>query len=375
MEHYLDNSATTKVSEKAALKAYEVMTQNYGNPSSLHLKGILAEHELAAARKTVAKCLGALSEEIFFTSGGTEANNIALFGTAEAKKRRGKKIIISSIEHSSIIEAAKKLEKDGFKITAVPPQSDGIIHPDDILNEVDAETVMVSVMSVNNETGAVMPAGEIFTAVKEKNNSIICHTDAVQAFGKIQVNAKKLAADLISVSAHKVHAPKGCGAIFIKKGVRIVPCQYGGEQEMKIRPGTEALPLIAAFGTACGEFDLTADYEKVKSLSDYAKEKLSGIDGVIFNSPANALPYVLNISAGGVRSETMLHFLEELNVFVSSGSACAKGKPSYVLNEMGIKKDRADSALRISFSKHNTKDDIDALCAGIEKGLQMLVHR
>lgn len=375
LEHYLDNSATTAVSEKAARKAFEIMTQNYGNPSSLHLKGMQAEQELSAARRTVAKCLGALSEEIFFTSGGTEANNIALFGTAEAKKRRGKKIIISSIEHSSIIEAAKKLENDGFEVVAVSPQSDGIIYTDDIINEVDSDTIMVSVMSVNNETGAVMPIGEIFTAVKEKNNDIICHTDAVQAFGKIQVNAKKLGADLISVSAHKIHAPKGCGALFIKKGVRIVSCQYGGEQERKIRPGTEALPLIAAFGTACSEFDLNADYEKVKLLNNYAKEKLLKIDGVVLNSPANALPYVLNISAGKVRSETMLHFLEELDVFVSSGSACAKGKPSYVLGAMGIDKKRADSALRISFSKHNTKDDIDELCDGIEKGIKMLAHR
>lgn len=375
LEHYLDNSATTAVSEKAAKKAYEIMTQNYGNPSSLHFKGMQAEKELEKARSIIAKTLGANSDEIFFTSGGTEANNTALFGTAEAKKRRGKKIVISSVEHSSIIETAQKLENDGFEVARVSPQSDGIVHTEDILNEVDSNTIMVSVMRVNNETGAVMPVDEIFAEVKAKNSDIVCHTDAVQAFGKILVNAKKLNADLLSVSAHKVHAPKGCGVLYVKKGVRIVPHQYGGEQEKKIRPGTEALPLIGAFGVACSEFDIDANLKKITELNNYAKEMLLKIDGVLLNSPKNALPYVLNISAGRVRSETMLHFLEELDVFVSSGSACAKGKPSHVLNAMGIDKNRADSALRISFSKLNTKDDINALCSGIEQGLKMLVHR
>ena len=375
LEHYLDNSATTVVSQKAAETALRIMTQNYGNPSSLHLKGIQAEYELTKARKIIAKSLGAQPEEVFFTSGGTEANNTALFGTAQAKKRRGNKIIISSVEHSSIIESADRLERDGFEVVRVAPQSDGTIHADDIAQVVDDNTILVSVMMVNNETGAVMPVESIFAAVKEKNSEVLCHTDAVQAFGKLKMNAKKLNADLISVSAHKVHAPKGCGALFVKKGVRIIPCQYGGEQERKIRPGTEALPLIAAFGTACSEFDIDANYDKAEMLSAYAKEKLLSIEGVMINSPLNHLPYVLNISVGKVRSETMLHFLEELDVFVSSGSACAKGKPSHVLSAMGFDKNRADSAIRISFSKFNTKEDIDALCGGIRKGLEVLAHR
>lgn len=375
MEHYLDNSATTVVSQKAAEAALRMMTQNYGNPSSLHLKGMQAEAELTKARKIISKALGALPEEVFFTSGGTEANNTALFGTAQAKKRRGNKVVISSVEHSSVIEAAEKLEKDGFEVVRIAPQSDGIVHADDIVQVVDDNTILVSVMMVNNETGAVMPVENIFSAVKEKNSGTVCHTDAVQAFGKLKINAKKLNADLISVSAHKVHAPKGCGALFVKKGVRIIPHQYGGEQEKKFRPGTEALPLIAAFGTACSEFDIEANYNKVSELSAYAKKMLLDIDGVKLNSPENHLPYVLNISAGRVRSETMLHFLEELDVFISSGSACAKGKPSHVLSAMGLDKNRADSALRISFSKYNTKEDIDALCSGIRTGLETLAHR
>lgn len=375
MEHYLDNSATTVVSQKAAENALRIMTQNYGNPSSLHLKGMQAEVELNKARRIIAVALGAMTEEVFFTSGGTEANNTALFGAAQAKKRRGNKIVISSVEHSSIIEAAEKLEKDGFEVVRIAPQSDGIVHIDDIVQVVDDNTILVSVMTVNNETGAVMPVESIFSAVKEKNSNVLCHTDAVQAFGKLKINAKKLNADLISVSAHKVHAPKGCGALFVKKGVRIIPHQYGGEQEKKLRPGTEALPLIAAFGTACSEFDIDENYNKVSELSDYAKERLLSIDGVKLNSPSNHLPYVLNISAGRVRSETILHFLEELDVFVSSGSACAKGKPSHVLSAMGFDKKRADSAIRISFSKYNTKEDIDALCSGIRTGLETLAHR
>lgn len=375
LEHYLDNSATTVVSENAAKKALEIMTCNYGNPSSLHLKGMYAEQELTAARRSVAKALSAQNEEIFFTGGGTEANNTALFGTVRAKKRRGNKIIVSSVDHSSIIEAAKQLENNGFDVVYINPDSNGIISADAVLKEVDSSTVMVSVMTVNNETGAIMPISDIFSAVKAKNNEIICHTDAVQAFGKMKINAKKLGADLISVSGHKVHAPKGCGALFIKKGVHIVPLHYGGEQESKIRPGTEALPLIAAFGVACTEFKIEENLNRIQSLNEYARLKLSKIDGVVFNSPQNALPYVLNISAGRVRSETMLHFLEELDVFVSSGSACAKGKPSHVLSSMGISRERADSALRISFSKFNTKEDVDVLCSGIEQGLKTLAHR
>ncbi len=375
MEHYLDNSATTAVSKAAADTAYRVMTQAYGNPSSLHSKGMEAETELKRARKSVASKLRVSDEEILFTSGGTEANNLALFGAAYATCRTRKKIIISSVEHSSVTEAAKRLETEGFIVERISPRPDGIVHPEDVAAAADENTAIVSIMIVNNETGAVMPVSEIFAAVKEKDEKILCHTDAVQAFGKLAVKARALGADLISVSGHKVHAPKGVGALYIKKGVRLVPRQYGGEQEKRIRPGTENLPAIAALGAACDEFDVDGNFEKVRALNAYAKEKLLSIDGVELNSPENALPYVLNISAGRVRSETMLHFLEERDVFVSSGSACAKGKPSHVLSALGLSRERADSALRISFSKHNTKDDVDALCEGIALGLKVLAHR
>ena len=240
-----------------------------------------------------------------------------------------------------------------------------------MLEKVDENTILVSVMCVNNETGAIMNVTDIFSAVKAKNSDVICHTDAVQAFGKISLSASRLHADLISVSGHKIHAPKGVGAIFVKKGVRLVPLHYGGEQEKKLRPGTEAIPLIAAMGVACGEFNIDKNYDYVSKLNSYAKDKLLKIDGVSLNSPENALPYVLNISAGKVRSETMLHFLENLEVYVSSGSACAKGKPSYVLESMNIGRDRADSALRISLLQNLTQRQISThFVTVLEKGLE-----
>ena len=372
--HYLDNSATTMVSPEAAKKALEMMTEVFANPSSLHAFGIRAEAEVEAARKAVAAQLGCSDEEILFTSGGTEANNLALFGVAEARKRRCRKIVVSSVEHSSVIEAAKKLENDGFTVVYVAPRADGIIHPEDVAAAVGDDTSLVSVMRVNNETGAVMPVADIFEEVRDVNPDVICHTDAVQAFGKLECKVKKLGADLLTVSAHKVHAPKGCGALYIKKGVRLVPRQYGGEQQKKRRPGTEAAQNIAAFGVACEQFDIRANAAYVRQLNDYAKEKLLSIEGVVLNSPADALPYVLNITAGRVRSETMLHHLEKREIYLSSGSACAKGKPSHVLSAMGYDKNRADSALRVSFSKYNTKEDIDALAEGIAIGLQTLAH-
>ena len=373
--HYLDNSATTAVSDAAARKALEIMTDNFGNPSSLHTLGINAEHELEEARVSVARAVGADSGEITFTSGGTEANNLAVFGAAEAKRRTCRRVIISSVEHSSVIEAAKKLSDDGFEVVRISPAEDGAVRPGDVAAAVTQDTSLVSVMLVNNETGAANPVADIFEAVRLRNRNVICHTDAVQAFGKLDFKVKKLGADLLTVSAHKVHAPKGCGALYVRKGVRILPRQIGGEQEKRLRGGTEPLPAIAAFGVACGEFDIDRNLALVTELNNYARERLLQIGGVVINSPESALPYVLNISAGRVRSETMLHFLEEREIYVSSGSACAKGKPSHVLSAMGYSKQRADSALRISFSKLNTRDDVDALAEGIALGLQTLAHR
>ena len=375
LEHYLDNSATTKVSKAAAQKAFDIMCENYGNASSLHSLGLKAETELEGARKIISKALGCESSEIYFTSGGTEANNTAVFGAAQALKRRGNKIVTSSVEHSSVLEPRKELENRGFDVIYLNPDENGIITADKISNAVDDKTILVSIMTANNETGALNDISKIRKIVTSKKSPALIHTDAVQAFGKINIKVKKTDVDLMTITAHKIHGPKGVGALYIKKGKRIVPLHFGGEQEKKIRPGTEALPLIGAFGVAVSELEIDKNYEKISELNAYARKKLSQIDGITFNSGENALPYIMNISVKGIRSETMLHFLAQNEIYVSSGSACAKGKPSHVLSAMGVSRDSADSALRISFSKYNTKDDIDVLAKYIEQGIQSLAKK
>ena len=374
-EHYLDNSATTRVSQLAAEKSLQIMTECYGNPSSLHTKGMQAEQELINARRIIADSIKAKETEIYFTSGGTEANNTAIFGTAKAKARLGKKIVTTAIEHSSVLEACEALQKQGYEVVYLTPNENGIVTAQALENAVDSDTILVSVMAVNNETGAVMPIEHISRIIKSKKSNALFHTDMVQAYGKIHIKASKIGADLISLSAHKVHAPKGVGALYVKSGVRISPLHFGGEQERKLRPGTEALPLIGAFGSAVSEFDIDKNLQYVKELNEYAKEKLLSLDGVYLNSPENALPYVLNLSVLGIRSETMLHHLEASDIFVSSGSACAKGKKSHVLKALGLSEKRADSAIRISFSKLNTKEDIDALYEAVKIGTKTLVRK
>ena len=375
MKHYLDNSATTQVSNTAAQKALDIMCNIYGNPSSLHTMGIEAEKELETARSIIAKTIGCECDELFFTSGGTEANNTAILGTVKALKRRGNKIVTSAIEHSSIMEAMAYLENEGFQVTYLTPDENGVIPMDKIKEAVDDKTILVSVMMANNEVGSINDIAKIRKIVTAKKSPALIHTDAVQAFGKLNIKVKKLDVDLMTISSHKIHGPKGVGALYIKKGKRILPIHFGGEQEKKIRPGTEALPLIGAFGVAVSELEIDKNYQLVQELNDYAKSKLSSIDSVTLNSKDNALPYILNISVKGIRSETMLHHLAQNNVYVSSGSACAKGKPSHVLSAMGVSRDSADSALRISFSKLNTKDDIDALVEHIIEGIDNLAKK
>lgn len=375
MKHYLDNSATTQVSNTAAQKALDIMCNIYGNPSSLHTMGIEAEKELETARSIIAKTIGCECDELFFTSGGTEANNTAILGTVKALKRRGNKIVTSAIEHSSIMESMAYLENEGFQVTYLTPDENGVIPMDKIKEAVDDKTILVSVMMANNEVGSINDIAKIRKIVTAKKSPALIHTDAVQAFGKLNIKVKKLDVDLMTISSHKIHGPKGVGALYIKKGKRILPIHFGGEQEKKIRPGTEALPLIGAFGVAVSELEIDKNYQLVQELNDYAKSKLSSIDSVTLNSKDNALPYILNISVKGIRSETMLHYLAQNNVYVSSGSACAKGKPSHVLSAMGVSRDSADSALRISFSKLNTKDDIDALVEHIIEGIDNLAKK
>ncbi len=371
-EHYLDNSATTVTSEKAAQKALMMMTTEYGNPSSLHQKGLKAELECEKAREIIADSLSVDAGELYFTSGSTESNNLVIFGTAAAKRRNGNKIVTTAIEHSSVIEACKKLENDGFEVVYLLPDESGVVPLSSFEEAVDENTILVAVMAVNNEIGSVQNIELISKIVKRKNSDAVFHCDAVQGYGKMALKPKKWNVDTMCVSAHKVHGPKGVGALFVKKGVRISPLLYGGEQQKKLRPGTESAPLIAAFSVAVEEFDVIKNKEHVKTLNDYLKSELLKIDGVTINSSEDALPYVLNISVEGIRSETMLHHLEESGVYVSSSSACAKGKKSYVLKALGLCDRLIDSSLRISFSKYNTKADVDAFLSSLKNGINTL---
>lgn len=372
MEVYLDNAATTKPCGEAAAAAMEAMTDKYGNPSSLHRAGLAAQLLMDGARKTIADSVGADSGCIYFTSGATECNNLALRGASAAYGRKRKKIVISSVEHPSVDETASDLESRGFEVTRVSPREDGRFYAADFVSACDDETCLISMMYVNNETGYILPVKETFSAVKRRFPDIITHTDCVQAYMKLPVKASALCADLISLSAHKVHGVKGVGALYIKKGVRVIPTVTGGKQEKGIRSGTESVPLIAAFGAAVKKLvpTITERYEKVSGLKAYLLDKLSGIEGVTVNSPEDGSPYVVNISAVGKRSEIMLHFLESKEIYVSSGSACSKGQQSGVLGQFGIKDKRADSALRISMTAETTEAELDMFCEALREGME-----
>ena len=370
---YLDNSATTRVCPEAAEKVMELMVEKYGNPSSLHTMGYEAEQEILWAREQIAKALNVLPREMVFTSGGTEANNLALFGAAQARKRMGNRIVTTAIEHSSVLEAAQELEKQGMEVVFLKPGLDGKIPLEEIKEAIDEHTILVSVMAVNNEVGSIQPIEKVKKIIETKKAPALFHVDAVQAFGKIPLKPAKMGIDLMTISGHKVHAPKGVGALYIGKGVRILPRTFGGEQQNRMRPGTEPASLIAGFGAAVQALpDLAEEKKSIQSLKDYAVERLCGIPMVEVNSPEDSLPYVLNISAVGVRSETMLHHLAAKGIYVSSGSACAKGRKSHVLEAMGLSPERIASAIRISFSRYNTRADIDQLADGLQEGLQVL---
>ncbi len=374
-EVYLDNSATTRVSEGAAKKALEAMTENYGNPSSLHKKGMDAEKYIIDAQKAIASKLGCTSEELIFTSGGTECNNLAVFGAVNAKKRLGNRIVTTEIEHHSVLEACEQLAKQGFELIKLKPDSNGVVSERDIFEAVNEKTILVSIMLVNNEVGSIQPVQAAARAIKSAKAPALLHCDAVQAFGKMPVKVSSLGCDLLTVTAHKIHGPKGVGALYIKKGTRILPTLFGGEQQKKLRPGTQAVPLIAAFGEAVRELpDINEQTANMNLLKEYLVGRLSEIDGVTLNSSDSSLPYIVNFSTNKVRSEIMLHYLESKGVFCSSGSACAKGQPSHVLSAMGFPAKRIDTALRISFSKYSTKEDIDILTDSVKEGLSKLKY-
>jgi cysteine desulfurase len=363
-EVYLDNSATTKISDEAAKAVYDVMTKFYGNPSSLHSKGIEAEKLMTQAREQIAAVLGVTPKEIFFTSGGTESNNLAIRGTVQAMKRQGNHLITTKIEHPSVLEVFKQLESEGFDVTYLNVDSKGNISLEELKESITPKTILVSIMYVNNEVGSILPiegAGEI---IKQNKNTIF-HVDGVQAFGKIPLVPKLKNIDLLSMSSHKIHGPKGVGALFIREKTKITPIFQGGGQERGLRSGTENVPGIAGFGVAAASIqkNLTVWQSKMQQLKENLKLKsLNQIPDTILNGPTTGgAPHILNISFLGVKGEILLHYLESHGIYVSTGSACSSNKQgkSHVLSALGKSFDEIDGAIRFSLSHHITQEDID----------------
>lgn len=377
MTTYFDSAATTRPSEACIAAMTEALRSTYGNPSSLHGMGLQAEQCMTAARRQLAAALGCAAEEVTFTSGATESNHIAIRGAAAAYGRRKRRVVTTAVEHASVRGAFDLLEAEGYEVIRVSPDVDGILRAEAIAAAVNADTCLVSMMLVNNETGAVLPVQQAFAQIKRAYPDVITHCDAVQGFLKLPVRPAKLCADLLTVSGHKVHACKGVGALYHKKGIRLKPLLKGGEQECTLRPGTESVPLIAGFGAAVGALcgDLAERAAYITALRQECIRGLSALDGITVQSPEDGSPYILSVSVKGLRSETMLHFLSDKGIYVSSGSACSKGKQSGVLQQFGIKQDLADSTLRVSFCTENTKEDITALCEALKEAQVRLVHK
>lgn len=376
MEAYLDNSATTKVCEEAIEKMCRCMRESWGNPSSLHSAGIKASAELEEARKAAASLLGVETKEIFFTSGGTESNNLAIRGASLRNRRNGKKIVTDTIEHSSVIETMNELEKQGFEIVRLSPKDGAKITEEDLESAIDEQTVLVSLMAVNNEVGSVQPFDRVKSIIKMKHSQALLHVDAVQAFGKMPIKPKSMGIDLLTASSHKIHGPKGAGILYINEKAKISPVTFGGEQEKRIRPGTEPVPAIVGFGEAIKQLpNINAQLKKMTELRDAFVSELRETEGVFINSPDDALPYIVNISLDRMRSETVLNFLSSMGIYVSSGSACAKGHKSHVLEALSLDANRIDGAIRVSLSRFTTKEELDYFKEGITKAMKMLRKR
>lgn len=376
METYLDNSATTRVSDTVAALIHRMMTEEYGNPSSLHRKGFLAEQRMTAAREQIAAVLGVRREEIAFTSCGSEANNLAVLGAVRANRRTGSKVVTTAVEHDSLLAAAAQLEKEGFQVVRVAPRSDGSLDPQEVAAQVDENTVLVSVMHVNSETGAINDLRTIARLAKRNNPKVLVHGDCVQSFGRLPIAPESWKLDLVTMSGHKIHGPKGVAALYHRKGVRVQPLYYGSAQEYGFHPGTENVPGICGFGLAAeeiwaGQKKNMALYTELRQL---LLEKCREIPGVCINSPLDGAPYITNLSVPGVRSEVMIHYLEQLGIYVSSGSACSKGARSHVLTAMALPLERVDSAVRVSLCRDNTPEDIEYFCACLAKGAREIAR-
>lgn len=366
MEVYLDNSATTKAFDAVGDLVRKVMCEDYGNPSSLHRKGMEAEQYVRSARETFAKILKVQEKEIFFTSGGTESDNLALIGTARAYKRRGNHLITTAIEHPAILNTMRYLEdEEGFRVTYLPVDQYGRVKLSALREALCKETILVSIMYVNNEVGSVQPVKEAAGIVKAYNREIIFHSDAVQGFGKYRIFPKREGIDLLTVSSHKIHGPKGMGALYISDKVKIRPIVFGGEQQKNIRSGTENVPGIAGFALAAKMVysDLEEKTARMRKLKERFIEGIGQVDHVSVHGlpDETSAPHIVSVGIAGIRSEVLLHTLEEKGIYVSSGSACSSNHPgiSGVLKGIGVEREYLDATLRFSLSEFTTEEEID----------------
>ena len=378
MEAYLDNCASTCCCKEAADLMVKLLTQDYGNPSSMHGKGVIAENYIKEAAKKIAKTLKCQEKELVFTSGGTESNNLAILGAAEANKRSGRHVITTAIEHASVLATMKELEKQGFEITYLPVDSDGLISLDELKDAVRNDTILVSIMHINNEIGAVEPVAEAGKLIKELNPNTLFHVDAIQSYGKMRIFPGKMNIDLLSVSGHKIYGPKGSGFLYIKDRTKIHPLISGGGQQKGMRSGTENVPAIAGLGAAAelAYTDLDEKMEHMYELREWFISEVKQIDGVTVNgktSRENA-PHIVSTSIKGVRAEVLLHTLEDRQIYVSAGSACSSNKPavSATLKAIGIKPGLLDSTVRFSFSVNTTKEETDYALSAMREVIPML---
>ncbi len=373
MIHYFDNSATTKPCPEAVRAVTEALTEDWGNPSSLHSLGVNAHRRLQAARLSVAKALGAEPDRVFFTSGGTEADNWALFSAARKLGRRGKHIITTRIEHHAVLHPLRELEAQGFELTYLAPEADGTVSLEALRAALRPDTILVSVMLVNNEVGSVLPVQSMAKLTHRLAPEALFHTDAVQGFLKLPFRASSLEADLISVSSHKVHGPKGAGALWVRKGLSLPPFLQGGGQESGLRSGTEAVPNLLGFGAACEAAlpTLREDLARENALKERIRAGLAALDGVVLNG-AQTAPHIVSFAVPGLRSQGLINCLQDRGVYVSAGSACAKGHRSHVLEAMGLPPAVIDGSVRASLSRFTTEEDADALIEAVREAAAQL---
>ena len=378
MEAYLDNSATTRCSDEAVKIMTKVLQEDFGNPSSLHNKGMEGENYVKAARSEIAKTLKVNDKEIYFTSGGTESNNLAIIGAARAYRRSGNKVITTMIEHPSVANPFAYLEDNGFEVTYLPVDNLGQVDLNALREAMTEDTILVSVMHVNNEIGAVQPIEEIAEIVKSVKKECVFHVDAIQSYGKFRIYPKKIGVDMLSVSGHKIHGPKGSGFLFVKDKIKLKPIILGGGQEWGMRSGTENVPAIAGLGVAAREIyaDFDNNIDRMYKLRDRFISEVTKIDGVTVNGPLDhsGAPHIVSVSVFGVRAEVLLHALEDRNIYVSAGSACSSNKPaiSKTLKAIGLDQKLLDSTVRFSFSIHTTEEEVDYAVSALQELVPML---